>query len=93
VQLAAFRIIQESLSNARRHAPGAGARVGVSYMPDRLLVTVENGSGVAHNGNDVPGVGILGMREGATALGGTLSAELSPDGFRVAAELPYRRSA
>jgi len=94
VQLAAFRIVQESLTNARRHAPGAAARVSLSYMPDRLLVTVENDAGVERNGNgDSPGVGILGMRERATALGGTLAASPSAQGFRVAAELPYHRSA
>lgn len=94
VQLAAFRIVQESLTNARRHAPGAAARVGLSYTPDRLLVTVENSTAVTRNGNGgVPGVGILGMRERATALGGTLTASPSADGFRVAAELPYQRSA
>ncbi len=94
VQLAAFRIVQESLTNARRHAPGAAARVSLSYTRDRLLVTVENGTSVVRNGHGgVRGVGILGMRERATALGGTLTASSSAHGFRVAAELPYRRSA
>jgi signal transduction histidine kinase len=94
VQLAAFRIVQESLTNARRHAPGAAARVSLAYTPDRLLVTVENDTEAARNGNGgIPGVGILGMRERATALGGTLTASPAEHGFRVAAELPYRRSA
>jgi signal transduction histidine kinase len=94
VQLAVFRIVQESLTNARRHAAGAAARVSMSYRPDRLLLTVENGTGVTRNGNGcVPGVGILGMRERATALGGTFTASPSEGGFRVTAELPYRRDA
>ena len=94
VQLAAFRIVQESLTNACRHAAGAPTNVSLTYRPDRLLVAVENTAGTISNGNQtVPGVGILGMRERAAALGGTLNADRSPDGFRVTAELPYRRSA
>lgn len=91
VQLAAFRIVQESLTNAQRHAPGAAARVSLAFRPDRLHLAVENGVGVESNGSGAPGVGILGMRERTAALGGTLYADRSPSGFRVAAELPYRR--
>jgi signal transduction histidine kinase len=94
VQLAAFRILQESLTNARRHAPGAATRVSLGYRPDRLRLEIENGT--SHrgdsNGNGSPGVGILGMRERATALGGTLEARRSAERFRVIAELPYHRS-
>ena len=93
VQVAAFRIVQESLTNARRHAAGAPARVGLSFEPDRLLVTVENGAGATTNGSGVgAGVGIVGMQERAAAVGGAFHAESSPVGFRVAAELPYRRA-
>ena len=93
VQLAAYRIIQESLTNARRHAAGAPARVGLSFDPDRLLITVENGTGATRNGSGTgAGVGVIGMQERATAVGGALRATSSPDGFRVAAELPYRRA-
>ena len=92
VQLAAFRIVQESLTNVRRHAPGAAARVRLCYAVDRLHVMIENDSAPRRTGNGRgPGVGILGMRERATALGGTLSASSSPDGFQVEAELPYER--
>jgi len=90
VQLAAFRIVQESLTNTSRHAPGAAARVRLVYGADRLRVAIESESEPVPNGNDHrPGVGIAGMRERATALGGTLSATPSPEGFRVEAELPY----
>jgi signal transduction histidine kinase len=89
VQLAAFRILQESLTNTRRHAPGAEVHVNLAYRDDRLRLAVENDSpGI--NGNR-PGVGILGMRERATALGGMLDAHRSDEYFRVVAELPYRR--
>jgi signal transduction histidine kinase len=93
VQLAAFRIVQESLTNVRRHAPGAAAHVGIAYRSDRLRLAVENDAGLAGNGgNGGPaGVGILGMRERATALGGTLEAQRSGERFCVVAELPYRR--
>jgi signal transduction histidine kinase len=94
VQLAAFRIVQESLTNATRHAPGAAASVRLAFEQDRLCVRIENHSGQGRNSNGRgPGVGIVGMRERATALGGQLEAGPCPAGYRVRAELPYRRSA
>jgi signal transduction histidine kinase len=94
VQLAAFRIVQESLTNARRHAPGAEARVEVGYGTDRLRLAIENERGAAAYGNGgQPGVGISGMRERASALGGTLQAQTAGERFRVVAELPYRGNA
>jgi signal transduction histidine kinase len=94
VQLAAYRILQESLTNVRRHAPGATARVNLSYRNDRLSVAIENDAIQTSNGDGgASGVGILGMRERATGLGGTLQAHRSGARFRVLAELPYRRSA
>jgi signal transduction histidine kinase len=91
VQLAAFRILQESLTNARRHAPGAAAEVALAYRPDRLRLAIENDVRHTANGNGNPGAGILGMRERSAALGGTLEARRSGERFRVVAELPYRR--
>ena len=88
VQLAAFRIIQESLTNSRRHAPGAPAEVTIRYDPDRLRLTIESQN---LNGETCAvGTGIAGMRERATALGGSLDAGPGGGRFRVAAELPYR---
>jgi signal transduction histidine kinase len=91
VQLAAFRILQESLTNARRHAPGAPARVNFGYDEDRLRVAVENDAITLAGRNGNAGVGIVGMRERARALGGTLEARQDGSHFRVVAELPYRR--
>jgi signal transduction histidine kinase len=91
VQLAAFRIVQESLTNARRHAPGAAAQVTLAYLPDRLHLAIENDLSHVATGNGRPGVGILGMQERSTALGGTLEAARSGERFRVIADLPYRR--
>jgi signal transduction histidine kinase len=91
VQLAAFRIVQESLTNAARHAPGAAARVRLAYEAERLSVSIENDSAPMGNGNGEAGVGIVGMRERVGALGGSLAAGPSAAGFRVEAELPYTR--
>jgi signal transduction histidine kinase len=92
VSLAAFRIVQESLTNARRHAAGAPVLVSLSYERSALTVAVENRTGTASQVNGTaPGVGILGMTERACAIGGTLRAGPLTDGFRVDAELPYRR--
>jgi signal transduction histidine kinase len=92
VQLAAFRILQESLTNARRHAPGAAASVNLSFQPDRLRLAIENDAGGRPANGSHRGVGILGMRERAVALGGRLDARRAGDRFRVVAELPYSRA-
>jgi signal transduction histidine kinase len=91
VQVAAFRILQESLTNARRHAPGAATSINLAYRVDRLRLAIENQTGRSGNGGATSGVGIAGMRERATALGGTLQVQRSGARFRVVAELPYRR--
>ena len=92
VSLAAYRIVQESLTNARRHAAGAPVRVTLLFEPDLLEVAIENGAGAdrATNGRG-PGIGIMGMTERAAAVGGSVSARPLPSGFRVDAELPYAR--
>ena len=93
VSLAAFRIVQESLTNARRHAAGAPVRVGLSFGPDRIALLVENGAGATSNGNgSTPGVGIIGMVERAAAIGGEVRAAPVAGGFRVEGELPYART-
>jgi len=87
--LAAYRIIQEALTNARRHAPGAPVTVGVTFHMERMSILVQN-PGVGPEHNDVaPGVGLQGMTERATAVGGVLQAGRTDDGFAVHAGLPY----
>ncbi|GIJ47455.1 two-component sensor histidine kinase [Virgisporangium aliadipatigenens] len=89
VQLTAYRIVQEALSNATRHAPGAPVRVSLDVWPDReLRLLVANDVDPAPNGPVRPGLGLAGMRERATALGGRLTAGPGPDGFAVRATLP-----
>jgi signal transduction histidine kinase len=92
VQLAAFRIVQESLTNARRHAAGAPVQINLYFDPSRLRLTVENHKGTHANGAAGVGVGLIGMKERAAAVGGTLAACPLDSGFRVTAELPIRRS-
>ncbi len=87
--LAAYRIVQESLTNARRHAPGTPVEVGLRFDPTVLDVAIENRGSFSANGTE-PGVGIAGMRERATALGGSFEAGATAGGFRVQAQLPYQ---
>lgn len=89
VSLAAYRIVQESLTNARRHAPGATVCVQVSFAPDSLTLAVRNAAAMAHNAGSTSGVGIAGMAERAAAVGGSLRAEPGAGGFLVTATLPY----
>ncbi|MGQ4600144.1 histidine kinase [Nocardia sp. R6R-6] len=93
IDAAAVRIIQESLTNVLRHAPGAGATVTVRYATGSVDITVDNTrptSAPSRSGSS-GGNGIIGMRERAHALGGALTAGPRPSGgFRVAARLPTR---
>jgi signal transduction histidine kinase len=92
VDLAAYRIIQEALTNVYRHAGATAAQVRIAYREDDLIVQVDDdGTGAAHPAVDLEsgGNGIPGMRERAVALGGGLTAGPRPSGgFRVRARLP-----
>ena len=94
VSLAAYRIVQESLTNAHRHAFGSRVSVDLAFESGGLSVTVESGaSRSAGDHGESAGVGIIGMTERAIAVGGTLSARALRRGFRVEAKLPYALSA
>ncbi|HEY3943713.1 MAG TPA: sensor histidine kinase [Solirubrobacteraceae bacterium] len=89
VDLAAYRIVQEALTNARRHAPGAHVDVEVSYGEQALQLRVKDNGPAATNGAPVEGHGLLGMRERAMLAGGTFSSGLAKGGgFEVLATLP-----
>jgi signal transduction histidine kinase len=92
VDQAAYRIVQESLTNARKHAGPASAHVRLGYTDDGLSIQVDDdGRGPATPGEPSGGDGLPGMRERATALGGTLTAgPRAGGGFRVEAHLPTR---
>lgn len=91
VGLAAYRIVQEGLANAARHAAGAAVRVTVRAGQSGLGVRVENSpADVRPTADGGSGHGLTGMRERATSLGGTFTAGPLPGGgYAVAAELPY----
>jgi signal transduction histidine kinase len=93
--LAAYRIVQESLTNVTRHAGPASATVLVRYGPADLTVQVDDdGRGPAASGDSGNGTGngIRGMRERVAALGGELTTGPRPGGgFRVQARLPLNR--
>jgi len=88
VELAAYRIVQEALTNARRHAPGAAVDVELEYGEDVLRVCIrDNGPGPPTGGGG--GHGLAGMRERAAAVGGELRYGTTPGGgFVVEATLP-----
>jgi signal transduction histidine kinase len=89
VDRAAYRIVQEALTNVSRHAGGAAAAVRIDYADRDLVVRVDDDGKADPEGPPVPGTGLLGMRERVTALGGRLRAEPRPGGgFTVCAELP-----
>jgi signal transduction histidine kinase len=88
VELAAYRIVQEALTNTRRHARARSARVRLSYSPEVLRVEVtDDGTGTGRP--NPAGHGLIGMRERAALYAGSLDAGPNPDGgFRVVAVLP-----
>jgi signal transduction histidine kinase len=96
VELAAYRIVQEALTNARRHAPGAAVDVELHFADDALHVRIrDNGPGPgAGPSQPAPGHGLLGMRERAVAVGGEFRAGAAPGGgFLVHATLPAKAEA
>ncbi|MEU3299343.1 MULTISPECIES: sensor histidine kinase [unclassified Streptomyces] len=98
VELTAYRIVQEALTNTRKHGgPDAGASVRLVYFDDGLGLLVEDdGRGAAHElyedgGADGRGHGLIGMRERIGMVGGTLDAGPRPGGgFRISALLPLK---
>jgi signal transduction histidine kinase len=88
VDLAAYRIIQEALTNVLRHAEAHSVRLALKHEPSRLLIRIRD-DGAPTSAGGRCGHGIDGMRERARALSGQLTAAPHPDGgFEVCAELP-----
>ncbi|MEU8241302.1 sensor histidine kinase [Actinoplanes missouriensis] len=92
VDQAGYRIVQEALTNVTRHAAGpANAWVHVGYSPTELTVAVTDDGKPAAETAVAPGIGLSGMRERVTGLGGTLHAAPDEDGgFTVRAAFPLR---
>ncbi|WP_369233058.1 sensor histidine kinase [Streptomyces sp. R21] len=110
IEVTAYRIVQEALTNARRHAPGAAVDVELRYAEDDLEIRVrDNGPGPGNGAETGPGAaeragpgavvpstghGLLGMRERATTVGGSLrTGAAAGGGFLVEARLPVRAEA
>lgn len=89
---AAYRITQESLTNAYKHAPGAAITVELRYEDDSLVVEIANGPATGPGAGEVVsgGQGLTGLRERARLVGGMVHTAATADGgFRVAGVLPY----
>jgi signal transduction histidine kinase len=87
LELTAYRVVQEALTNALKHARPSHVDVGLAYSPDYLEISIDNdGPIVAGNGS---GQGLIGMNERVSLYGGTLVAAPNPQGgYHVAARLP-----
>jgi signal transduction histidine kinase len=91
VDLTAYRIIQEALTNATKHASDHAARVRLSYSSSCLTITVTNGGTAATPAVPGGGHGLMGMRERAHSVGGNLHAGPRPEGgFEVSTTLPIQ---
>ncbi|MET9359356.1 sensor histidine kinase [Streptomyces sp. NPDC006632] len=89
IDLAAFRIVQEALTNVVRHSSARSAHLTVGYEPDALVLRVDDGGPPSGGDAGGSGSGLIGMRERAAALGGTIDAgPVTVGGYRVAARLP-----
>ena len=94
LDVSAYRILQEALTNVLRHAPESETRVTVSYAPDAVELAIDNGPPrhpvrADRSTDAVGGHGLVGMRERAAMFGGTLAAAPTSDGgFAVSARLP-----
>ncbi|MEV4942244.1 sensor histidine kinase [Streptomyces zaomyceticus] len=88
-----YRIVQESLTNIARHADATTASVRIAYGPDVVALQVDDDGRATPDAVPSPGIGLLGMRERVTALGGRFrAAPRGEGGFTVRAELPVERT-
>jgi signal transduction histidine kinase len=88
LELSAYRIVQEALTNALKHAPGSHATLTISYRPELIEIQVTNKGGTNSSSVNAKGHGLRGMRERVALYGGSLTAEPVDGGFRVLATLP-----
>jgi signal transduction histidine kinase len=92
-ELSAYRVVQESLTNALRHAgPNVTARVSIAYGENTLDVSITDDGRGSSSRNDNDGHGIIGMRERVTMLGGEFDAgPKQGGGFKVHATIPLEK--
>lgn len=95
IELSAYRIAQEALTNALKHAPGSHARLCLRYSADSVAIeVVDDGPGGVSVDGDTPGHGLIGMRERVELFGGTFAAGSEPSGgFGVRVRLPIPEAA
>lgn len=96
LDLTVYRIVQEALTNVRRHSLARQARVGLDFGSEALEIVVTDpgparGSGSPGSGSAGSGHGLVGMRERVALFGGKVSAEAAGDGFEVRAVVPLER--
>jgi signal transduction histidine kinase len=93
VSLALYRVAQEALTNAAKHAPGATAQLDLAFTDEKVRLAVRNGPGVRTNGSaklaaSGAGYGLQGIRERVLLIGGQVEAGPAGDGWTVEAEVP-----
>jgi signal transduction histidine kinase len=89
VELTAYRVVQEALTNTVKHAAGAPAAVTIDYGADQLRVdVVDTGGGPGPGASTGAGHGLIGLRERLAVYGGTLNARRLGAGYRVTAQIP-----
>jgi signal transduction histidine kinase len=88
LDLTAYRIVQEALTNTVKHSGGGRACVVISHEGTSLDLTISDTAGTAPPASSGTGHGLVGMRERAAMFGGELTTSRTPDGFRVHASLP-----
>jgi signal transduction histidine kinase len=94
VELTIYRVMQEALTNVRKHAGPVPTRVAITYGPEALELEVRNEAGRSNGSAPPGGHGLIGMRERLRLFGGALSAGAEADGgYRVHATLPRERAA
>jgi signal transduction histidine kinase len=91
LDLTAYRIVQEALTNVLKYATGARTEVLLDFSEDELTLEVTDSGGAASNGASGSGRGLIGMRERVTMYGGELDVgPIAEGGFRVRARLPLQ---
>jgi signal transduction histidine kinase len=96
IEHAVYRVVQEALTNVRKHAGNAPTHVRIQHTPRQLRLTVTNGHGTAEPDHGLPsgGHGLLGIAERIRLLGGTLQARPTLEGgFEITAEVPLEPEA
>ncbi|GGK68990.1 two-component sensor histidine kinase [Ornithinimicrobium pekingense] len=90
LDLTAYRVVQEALTNVRRHSRATSARVAMQFAPESLEIRVTD-AGPARQPGAEPGHGLVGMRERVALFGGRVEADAGEHGFTVRAVLPLER--